>query len=149
MDAAEEADVIQARRAAAKLVREEAVAGDQQVGGVVLAKGVDERVDAREPHESTDEEKVRTTLARPIYASGRRRRGRPLGEKVGKLPHRIRKPPSPMFADRRLAGREEEIDVRELALEDVRVTPELGRALVREGAAKTLRLLAELPVSLP
>ena len=54
-----------------------------------------------------------------------------------------------MLLDRRAARREKQVDLRERALEQAAVAPELRRPVEGERAAETLGLLAELTILLP
>ena len=65
------------------------------------------------------------------------------------MPHRIRKAATPVLLDRGAAWREEQVDPLELALQQIRVAPELRRAMVTERAPQTGRRLTKLAVLLP
>ena len=150
MHAPEEANVLEARRLAAQLVTVGAVAGDQEIGLAVAPERVDQRVHTLQLDEPADEEEVGPTLAWPFDRAGRRRRRRlRKRQEIGKLPHRTVEATAAVLVDRGLAGREKEVDVPQLALEEIRVAPELRRALERERATEAGGLLAELAILLP
>ena len=82
MHAAEEADVLEARRLPAQILAERPLAGDHEVGVAVVAEGLDQHVHALQLLEAADVEEVRPRslprwrAARGSGSSVRRKYGR-------------------------------------------------------------------------